>query len=291
MAGIGLRKPYYAHYIYDPVTGQVTYTGGGIMAKAVEFTASIEDGGDNNLYADDGIAESDRSFAGGEMSITTDDLTQEASTAVLGVRRNEVTLPSGDVVTELVYDESAEAPNLGFGIIIPKRRGGKAYYRALVMNKVMFSVPEESAKTKGDKVEWQTPKITGTIMRSDGEGHPWKREATLESEAAAEAYIKHCLNIVDESLGSLTVTSAPGAATGDTKLTVTPTKEVGNSYKTKTGANLTLPTNNQICASGYANWDGLADITATTGQKIMVVEVDGENRAKKAGTATVAAKA
>ena len=51
MAGIGLRKPHYAIYNYAEETGAVTYSGGGLLAKAVEFSASIESGDDNNLYA------------------------------------------------------------------------------------------------------------------------------------------------------------------------------------------------------------------------------------------------
>ena len=51
------------------------------------------------------------------------------------------------------------------------------------------------AKTKGKSIEWQTPKIEGTILRSDAEGHPWKREVTVPDEATAIAYIKQCLGI------------------------------------------------------------------------------------------------
>ena len=35
----------------------------------------------------------------------------------------------------------------------------------------------------------------GTIMRDDSETHMWKRESTFTTEAQAEAYIKHRLNI------------------------------------------------------------------------------------------------
>lgn len=38
-------------------------------------------------------------------------------------------------------------------------------------------------------------------------------------------------------------------------------------------------------------WDGSVDITATTGNKIVVVEVDSNSKAVKAGSATVTAKA
>lgn len=198
MAGIGLRKPYYAIYNYAEESGAVTYSGGGLLAKAVEFSASIESGDDNNLYADDGIAESDRSFSNGTISITTDDLTTEASAAILGITPKEITIgEASGKVKELVYDEDAVTPYLGFGVIIPKKRNGAPSFRAVVFPKIMFNVPEDAATTKGESVEWKTPTIEGTILRSDADKHPWKREVTVPDEATAITYIKQCLNITD----------------------------------------------------------------------------------------------
>lgn len=92
-------------------------------------------------------------------------------------------------------------------------------------------------------------------------------------------------------LESLTVKSEAGQAQGNTKITVTPTKAEGNSYKYKVASNPTIPTYNQVCTSGYTNWNGTDEITATAGQKIVIVEVDSDNKAKKGGQATVASKA
>lgn len=91
-------------------------------------------------------------------------------------------------------------------------------------------------------------------------------------------------------LETLIVTSVAGATTGSTKITITPELVSGNSYKYKTAANPTVPTINQICTTGYTVWDGTSDITATDGNKIVIVEVDSDNKAKKAGiTAVVSA--
>ena len=53
-----------------------------------------------------------------------------------------------------------------------------------------------------------------------------------------------------------------------------------------------LPAYDDTCnaASGWKTWDGTEEITAKTGDKIVVVEIDEDALAKKAGTATVAAK-
>lgn len=199
MAGIGLRKPFYA--IYNNEENVVTYSDGGILAKAIEFSASIEGGDDESLHADDAIAENMRTFAGGTLSITTDDLTTEASAAILGIKTQEVMIGAdSSAYKEMVYDDSTASPYLGFAVIIPKQKNGKQSYRALVFPKIMFSLPEESAVTKGDKVEWKTPTIEGTIFRSDAVGSPWKREVTVPDEATAVKYIKQCLQIIEQPI-------------------------------------------------------------------------------------------
>lgn len=92
-------------------------------------------------------------------------------------------------------------------------------------------------------------------------------------------------------IGDLEVTSAEGAASGSTGITVTPSITGGNSYKYKTAASPTLPIYDQQCTTGYTAWNGTDDITATTGQKIVVVEVDTGNKAKKAGQTVIISKA
>lgn len=92
------------------------------------------------------------------------------------------------------------------------------------------------------------------------------------------------------TLGTLTVTSAAGTTSGTTKLTVTPAKASGNSYKYKAAASATPVVYGQNVQTWNA-WDGTSDITATTGQVVTVVECGSDYKAKSAGNATVTAKA
>ncbi len=193
MAKIGLSKPYYAKYVNN--NGVVSYTGGGLFAKAIEFSSSIESGEENNLYADNSIVESDRSFTSGKLSVTTDDIEQDASAAILGITPKQITVGEEEI-TELIYDDDMEVPDLGFGVIIKKKIKGLYKWRAVVLHKIKFNIPEDAAKTQGETIEWQTPSIEGIIMRDDSAKHAWKSEATLDTEAKAEAYIKQKLNIV-----------------------------------------------------------------------------------------------
>lgn len=196
MATIGLSKPYYA--IYAEAGGVVSYSDGAVMGKATEANISIETTEDNNLYGDNGLAETDRRFANGTLTLSTTDLSQEVSKAILGLTEQAITGIDGVTdtsVKELVYDDAQVTPYLGVGFIIKKKVNGAYKWRGVVLPKVMFSVPEDAAITQGESIEWQTPELTGTIMRDDSATHVWKKEATFTTEAQAEAYIKARLGI------------------------------------------------------------------------------------------------
>lgn len=196
MATIGVSKPYYAKY--SVVNGKVSYSGGGVMGKMTEVDSSIETSEDNNLYADNTVAETDQSFSSGTLTISTDDLSQSVTKDLLGVVEQaleEIDGVTDEEVKELIFDDRQVTPYLGVGFIIKKRRNHVDLWRAIVLTKVMFSVPSDSATTQGESIEWQVPELTGTIMRDDGETHMWKREAVFSTEAQAEAFIKRRLNI------------------------------------------------------------------------------------------------
>lgn len=93
-----------------------------------------------------------------------------------------------------------------------------------------------------------------------------------------------------QTLGTLTVNSAAGSKSGDTKVTITPAKaNAGNAYKYKVASSETAVDYGQN-VKNWSAWDGKSDITATTGQVITVVECDSTYKALSAGHATVAAK-
>lgn len=196
MATIGLSKPYYA--VYSAGSGTPTYASGAVMGKATEANIEIETSEDNNLYADNAIAETDRQFTGGTLTLSTDDLSQEVSKAILGLTEQAVGTIEGvtdEEVQELIYDDTQVTPYLGVGFIVKKVKNGVTAWRGIVLTKVMFSIPSDAATTQGESIEWQVPELSATIMRDDSATHMWKREATFTTEAQAEAYIKDRLNI------------------------------------------------------------------------------------------------
>ena len=131
MATIGVSKPYYAKYNYE--NGNVSYSGGGIMGKMTELDIEIETSEDNNLYGDNGVAETDRMFSGGTVTASTTDLSQEVSRDILGLTEEDLEKIPGVTdtgVKELLYDDTQATPYLGCGFIIKKN-----YFWTLFRNK------------------------------------------------------------------------------------------------------------------------------------------------------------
>lgn len=87
------------------------------------------------------------------------------------------------------------------------------------------------------------------------------------------------------ALPVLNVVSVPGTASGKTSVYVNPILTSGNSYKTQTATKITLPELGSTPGSGWTTWDGEAEITATTGNYIGVVELDATGKAVAGGTA------
>ncbi len=191
MATIGLSKPYIAKYTNDGST--VTYEAPTLIGKAVSMALSLNSGDANVLYADNAPAESDNQFSGGTLTITTDELSAEAMLSVYGAK--EETISASGVTTEgaawIVHDDDQVIPYVGFGGVIMKKINGAVKYVGVVYPKVQFQNLNDTATTKGESIEWQTPELTATLMRSDNDKHEWKRVTTaLNTEAEAEAAIK-----------------------------------------------------------------------------------------------------
>lgn len=200
MANIGLSKPYYA--IYTAVGNTVTYSNGGVLGKATQLELTLDDADTNILYADNAPAESETSFTGGKVGLSTDDLLPDVASKVLGTKKVAVTGVPG-LTTEnaswYVDDDDANAPYIGVGGILKKKVNGQYKYVALILNKVQMSTPGDTATTQGQTIEWQTATLNGTVMRSDAEKHPWRRKSSLlDTEADAELLIRSFLNIPDD---------------------------------------------------------------------------------------------
>ena len=86
----------------------------------------------------------------------------------------------------------------------------------------------------------------------------------------------------------LLVVSTAGTLAGHTKIAVSPGLDTGDTYVYKLGTDLAIPGYFDVCdaVGGYFVWDGLSDIEATAGNDILVVELNEENKAIRAGKTT-----
>ena len=110
MAKIGLENFRYG-ILTEASDGTASYNGAKKPAKAIDCKVSIE----NNtaeLYADDGIAESDYTFKKGTVSLTIDEDNDEIMAELLGHDISE----DG----EMVRTDIDVAPFVGFGRILTK---------------------------------------------------------------------------------------------------------------------------------------------------------------------------
>lgn len=185
MATVGLSKPYYAMYANNG--GTVTYSGLAVLGKAVELSVDLDGGDANVLYADNAAAESVSTFAGGSLTITTDDLLLKPAAAILGLTETDITTPAG---SEMVFKADQTVPYVGFGVVVKKIQSNATKWLAVVFPKVQFQNPGLTAVTQGETIDWQTPELTANILRDDTQDAVWQRWALLDTEADAEAYIK-----------------------------------------------------------------------------------------------------
>lgn len=191
MPKIGVRKPFAALYEFNG--SQVTYSGGHLIAKAAEFSTTMNNSSDNDFYADDGVSETDKEFSDGTGTLTVDDLLQEARKFVYGLTQTEYTDKAEKSVKINRYNADMQIPYLGFGVIIKVRNNKKTMWRAVILNKIQFSVPSESVQTQNKTINWQTTPLPFTIMRDDTNAAEWMQDGYFDTEDAAFTWIKSVL--------------------------------------------------------------------------------------------------
>lgn len=168
MAQIGLKNLYYATLAADTADTATTY---GAMKKITgAISADIKPASNSaTLYADDGPFDTATTL--GEITVTLEmaDLPLSVQAEILGH-----TLDKG----VMVYKATDKAPYVAIAFESEKSNGGTRYVKLL---KGKFQELEESTKTKDDKVDFQTPKISGKFVCRTFDG-AWKRTADTDAE-------------------------------------------------------------------------------------------------------------
>ena len=183
MARIGFKQAKY-NKIVGGTYAQLTDNKVPVFEKVVDEKFAPEYNS-AELYANDGLAESDYSFKKGTLSLTVADDDDKLCAELLGNtdEDGEVTSNVGDA-----------APEFGYGHIIPKLVGGARKYKVEFFPRVKFTKVTSDNKTRGEGVEFNTTAIEGTVFPLESafnglKAGDWEKHKTFATLEEAEAYL------------------------------------------------------------------------------------------------------
>lgn len=182
MAFVGMRYVVAAK-LKDEKAGQApVYDTGVVVGRAISADITYNRAS-NTLKADDVDAETDNGITGGTITIGVDDIADEVQAAIL----------AQEMTGEGEYEELGEAdPYIGLGYIRVRRYKGETSYVAYWIFKAQLGITSESAATKQDSIQWQTPTLSGSMMGVQPDESmkvKFRRRKTFTgTEAEKEAY-------------------------------------------------------------------------------------------------------
>lgn len=289
MPGVGYSNPYIAEYHHDGVGG-VTYKNGMRLGRGVKRTITPKEAsGDNNYRADNKDAETQAGrFNGATMDVSVAELLLMAEAKILGAQTKTREV-DGEKIQTVDFNAAMNPPDLGFGDIVKSIIGGKTIWTGVILKKIKFKIPTKETETEQETINWQPQSVSAEVMVDDTPEASWQEYAMFETEAKADSFIRHMLNIKGNEVDPLTVISTEGETVGKTAIAVEEAQMDGRFYRYKTGKGVALPARYENLSS-WTEWDGISEIEATTGDEIVIAEVDVVGLAIAAGKTTVTAK-
>ena len=227
MAKIGLNNFRYG-ILTEAEDGTPSYDGAHKPAKAISCQVSITNN-DAKLFADDGLAESDTSFASGIVTAGIDEDDDVTSATLLGHTISQ----DG----ETIRNANDTAPYVGWGRVIVKMVNGVYMYKVELLYKVKFSEPSQDDNTKGENLSFATPTLSGIVSTlANGD---WSKTETFDTKAEAIAYLESLLGGTPPTVEYSVIYNANGGS-GEI---ATATVEFGDSITLDDGTTLIPPTN------------------------------------------------
>lgn len=190
MARIGFKKAKYNKIVGDKYA-PLTESKVPVFEKVIDEKFAPEYN-TAELYANDGLAETDYSFKKGTLSLTVADDDDALCAELLGNTDEE-----GEVTSNI----EDTAPEFGYGHIIPKMVGGERKYKVEFFPRVKFTKITSDNKTRGESVEFSTTAMEGTVMPIEtainglGIGC-WEKHKTFATLQEAETYLDGLLTPV-----------------------------------------------------------------------------------------------
>lgn len=172
---VGLKNINVAKITKDDATG-TTYEAVRRIALAVQ--ADIKPSmSTESFYADDQIAETVNQLGDIAVDLELGHLSTEDQAFLLGSKVNSEGV--------LEFSATDQAPYVALGFESEKSNGAIRY---VWLYKGKFSLPETSNKTKGDKPDFQTEKISGVFSPRQSDGK-WKVQVDSDDKSIGENVI------------------------------------------------------------------------------------------------------
>ena len=185
-ANVGMLHPVAATVATYTVGTSISYNTGKALAEAVSASLSWNRS-DGKVYGDDTLLDTDNGVRGYTIDFEPSGLTDEAREYLLGetVQTNEYTV------------SDAPSPDVGFGYVRVMRTTNSSgavvdSYEGWWFYKCKFGVASEETRTKGDSVEWRTPRLSGEGMgvQLDSSGkNKFAVHKTFSSKSDAISYV------------------------------------------------------------------------------------------------------
>ena len=198
MATIGLNNFRYAKLLNPESTGDPIYDGAKSPGKAISCEVEVENY-EAELYADDVLVESDKSFKKGKATITIDDENLATAANLLGH-----TFQDGRIIRKA--DDNA--PYVGFGRIVMKLVNNVRKYKVEFLYKVKFGEPSVENQTKGEDIEFDTMELEGVITALLNGN--WSTAKEFDNKDDAKTYLESLMT----APASVTLTYDANTGTG-----------------------------------------------------------------------------
>lgn len=189
MAKIGLTNIWWST-LTEEQDGTPKYAGAKSFGKAVSCKVDVTNN-DATLYAEDSLAESDKTFNSAKVTLGVADDDDTIFAPILGHKVSEA--GSDGTGGEMVRNANDAAPYIGLGRVITKMVNGVIKYKGEFLYKVKFSEPSQDDQTKGEKVDFKTTEIEGTASTlANGN---WSASKTFDTKEAAVTWVKDKLKV------------------------------------------------------------------------------------------------
>lgn len=186
MAKIGVRG-FWTGIYSESTKGNITFTGGKKVAKAVQFTEN-RNVSEVSLYADDAMDDSAYAVTGVNLGVTPNGLTLSELNEIIGSTEESVTLGGASAATVSAKNFANEGTRRGIGIWATERISGVNTYRVMIYPNTAFR-PADSTElnTKGESLNFATQQLQGKAYADKSGNYVYEKQ--FDTQAEAEAFL------------------------------------------------------------------------------------------------------